>query len=52
MAALTIQSHMRARQRKVAQVVVEGRVVPIGWVMAGSTIRAELTVVCIVLLVT
>lgn len=51
MAAFTGYRCMRAGQREVTQVVVEACIVPIGWVMAGSAIRAELTVVCIVLLV-
>jgi hypothetical protein len=43
---------MRAGQGKAAEVMVEVRVVPIGGVMAGGTIRAVLTVMFIILLVT
>lgn len=52
MALLTSHVHVRARQREVAQVVVEGRVLPIGRVVAGSAIRTKLTVVFIVLSMT
>lgn len=51
MATLTSQPRMRAGQREVAQVVIEIRVVPIGWVVAGGAVCAILTVVFIIRLV-
>lgn len=51
MTALTSQSHMRARQRKVAAAVIEGCVVPIRGGMTACAIRAELPVVLIIPLV-
>lgn len=51
MAAFTSQSCMRASQRKVTQIMVEGGVMPIGWIMAGSAVRAILAIMFVVLLV-
>lgn len=50
--ALALHAGMPASQREVAAVVVEIRILPIGGVMAGSTIRAVLAFVLIVLPVT
>lgn len=49
-ATLTSHLHMYARQREVAFAVIKCRVVPFIRRMAGRAIRAELTVVLIVLL--
>lgn len=51
MAILTSQPHMRAGEREIAEVMVEGCVRPIGWVVAGSAVCAILTVVFIIRLV-
>jgi len=52
MALLASQSNMPPRQREVAQVMVEGRILPIGRVMTGGTIGAESAAMLIVLLMT
>ena len=49
MAAFTSDSGMGTGQGKVAQVVVEISIVPIGWVMTGSAICSELPVVFVIL---
>ena len=50
MALLASQAHMGACQREVAQVMVKGGVLPIGRIVAGSAIRAKLTVMLVILL--
>lgn len=50
MALLASQAHVSARQREVAAVVIEGRILPTGWVMAGGAVRAELTAMLVILL--
>lgn len=42
---------MRAVQWEVAAVVIETRIVPVRWLMTGRTIRAELALVFVILLV-
>lgn len=49
MTLLASQAHMRTGQWEVAAAVVEGRILPIRWVVTGGTVRAKLTVVFIVL---
>ena len=51
MTTLTRHSRVRTGQWEVAEVVIEIRVMPIGGVMAGGTIRAILAVMFIILLV-
>lgn len=52
MTALASHVHMRAGQREVAAAVVKGGILPIRGVMAGGAVRAELTVVFVILAVT
>jgi len=52
MTALASQTHMTARQREVAQIMIKSGIFPIGWLMAGGTIRAIFAAVFIILLMT
>ena len=51
MTLLASHIHMRAVQREIAAVMVEGSLFPIRWVMAGSAIGAKAGAMLIVLLV-
>lgn len=51
MTALTSHAHVRARQREVAAAVVEGRVFPVGRIVAGGAVRSKLTAVFVILFV-
>ena len=48
MALLTRQTHVPSRQWEIAAIVVKVRILPIGWIVTGSTIRSILTIVFIV----
>ena len=52
MAALTSHTHMPTCQWKITAIMIEIRILPIGWVMTRGTIRAILTIMFIILLVT
>ena len=51
MAILTGHIQMFARQREVGAAVIKFRSIPFGWIMTGGAIRAELSVVLILVLV-
>lgn len=51
MASFTGQAGMPARQWEIAEVVIEGYILPARWSMAGGAVRAVLAVMLVVLLV-
>lgn len=52
MTLFTRQARMATCQWEIAQIMIEGGIIPIGWVVADRTIRAEAAVVLVILFMT